>query len=103
MAATLKVIVAGFATFVEEFLEEESVQEEGDVLEEFLPLFYANNLLSERRKAVCIEGYAETVVPNYNLSEFRSHFRISKYFDHSRHSPLALSPQSLPRLVSSCN
>lgn len=76
MAATLKVIVAGFATFVEEFLEEESVQEE-DVLEEFLPLFYANNLLSEWRKAVCIEGYAETVVPNYNLSEFRSHFRIS--------------------------
>ena len=50
MAATLKVIVAGFATFVEEFLEEESVQEEEDVLEEFLPLFYANNLLSERRK-----------------------------------------------------
>ena len=40
MAATLKVIVAGFATFVEEFLEEESVQEEEDVLEEFLPLFY---------------------------------------------------------------
>ena len=76
MAATLKVIVAGFATFVEEFLEEESVQEE-DVLEEFLPLFYANNLLSEQRKAVRIEGYAETVVPNYNLSEFRSHFRIS--------------------------
>ena len=31
MAATLKVIVAGFATFVEEFLEEESVQEEEDV------------------------------------------------------------------------
>lgn len=76
MAATLKVIVAGFATFVEEFLEEESVQEE-DVLEEFLPLFYANNLLSEWRKAVRIEGYAETVVPNYNLSEFRSHFRTS--------------------------
>ena len=72
MAATLKVIVAGFATFVEEFLEEESVQEEEDVLEEFLPLFYANNLLSERRKAVRIESYAETVVPNYNLSEFRS-------------------------------
>ena len=77
MAATLKVIVAGFATFVEEFLEEESVQEGEDVLEEFLPLFYANNLLSERRKAVRIEGYAETVVPNYNLSEFRSHFRIA--------------------------
>ena len=77
MAATLKIIVAGFATFVEEFLEEESVQEEEDVLEEFLPLFYANNLLSERRKAVRIKGYAETVVPNYNLSEFRSHFRIS--------------------------
>ena len=77
MVATLKVIVAGFATFVEEFLEEESVQGEEDVLEEFLPLFYANNLLSERRKAVRIEGYAETVVPNYNLSEFRSHFRIS--------------------------
>ena len=94
MAATLKVIVAGFATFVEEFLEEESVQEEEDVLEEFLPLFYANKLLSERRKAVRIEGYAETVVPNYNLTEFRSH---------SRHSPLALSPQSLPRLVSSCS
>ena len=75
MAATLKVIVAGFATFVEEFLKKESVQEE-DVLEEFLPLFYANNL-SERRKAVRIEVYAETVVPNYNLSEFRSHFRIS--------------------------
>ena len=73
MAATLKVIVAGFATFVEEFLEEESVQEEEDVLEEFLPLFYATNLFSERRKAVRIEGYAETVVPNYNLSEFRSH------------------------------
>ena len=127
MAATSKIIVAGFATFVEEFLEEESVQEEEDVLEEFLPLFYANNLLSERRKAVRIEGYAETVVPNYNLSEFRSHFCISadtfeqlvvelgncpelrtgqpaaKYFDHSRHSPLALSPQSLPRLVSSCS
>ena len=51
MAATLKVIVAGFATFVEEFLEEESVQEE-DVLEEFLPLFYANNLLSEWHKVV---------------------------------------------------
>ena len=63
--ATLKVIVAGFATFVEEFLEEESVQEEEDVLEEFLPLFYANNLLSERRKAVRIEGYAETVVPSF--------------------------------------
>ena len=62
MAATLKVIVAGFATFVEEFLEEESVKEEEDVLEEFLPLFYANNLLSERHKAVRIEGYAETVV-----------------------------------------
>lgn len=77
MAATLKVIVAGFATFVEEFLEEESVQEEEDVLEEFLPLFYANNLLSEWHKVVRIEGYAETVVPNYNLSEFRSHFRIS--------------------------
>ena len=73
----MKVIVAGFATFVEEFLEEESVQEEEDVLEWFLPLFYANNLLSEWRKAVLIEGYAETVVPNYNLSEFRSHFRIS--------------------------
>lgn len=73
----MKVIVAGFATFVQEFLEEESVQEEEDVLEEFLPLFYANNLLSERHKAVRIEGYAETVVPNYNLSEFRSHFRIS--------------------------
>ena len=71
MAATLKVIVAGFATFVEEFLEEEFVQEEEDVLEEFLPLFYANNLLSERHKAVRIKGYAETV-PNYNLSEFRS-------------------------------
>ena len=70
MAATLKVIVAGFATFVEEFLEEESVQEEEDVLEEFLPLFYANNLLSERRKAVRIEGYAETVVPNYNFFFF---------------------------------
>ena len=74
MAATWKVIVAGFATFVEEFLEEESVQEE-DVLEEFLPLFYANNLLSEWRKAVCIEGYAETVVPNYNwpFSYFGGH------------------------------
>ena len=52
MAATFKVIVAGFATFVEEFLEEESVQEEEDVLEEFLPLFYANNLLSERKARV---------------------------------------------------
>ena len=31
MAVTLKVIVAGFATFVEEFREEESVQEEEDV------------------------------------------------------------------------
>lgn len=28
-------------------------------------------------KWFAIEGYAETVVPNYNLSEFRSHFRIS--------------------------
>ena len=35
MAATLHVVIAGFAAFVEEFLEEESVQEK----EEFLPLF----------------------------------------------------------------
>ena len=39
MAATLHVVVAGIAAFVEEFLEEESVQEEEDVVEEFLPLF----------------------------------------------------------------
>ncbi|CAH3145827.1 unnamed protein product [Porites evermanni] len=43
----IEVIVAGFATFFEEFLVEESVQEEENVLEEFLPLFYANNLLSD--------------------------------------------------------
>ena len=39
MAATLHVVVSGIAVFVEEFLEEESVQEEDDVVEEFLPLF----------------------------------------------------------------
>ena len=77
MVATLHVVVSGIAAFVEEFLEEESVQEEDDVVEEFLPLFWANNLLPERRKVVRIEGYAEKVVPNYNLSEFRSHFRLS--------------------------
>ena len=63
MAATLKVIVAGFATFVEEFLEEESVQEEEDVLEQFLPLFYANNLLSERRKAVASKVMRKLLFP----------------------------------------
>ena len=33
MAATLHVIVTGIAAFVDDFLEEESVQEEEDVVE----------------------------------------------------------------------
>ena len=48
-----------------------------DIIEEFLPLYFADLFFPERRKAVCIEGYAETVLPRYNLSEFRSHFRLS--------------------------
>ena len=39
MAAALDVVVANIAPFVEEFLEEESLQEEEDVVKEFLPLF----------------------------------------------------------------
>ena len=54
MAATLKVVV-GILVFVEEFLEEEPVREE-DVVEDFLPLFCVYDLLSERIKAVRIEG-----------------------------------------------
>ena len=49
MAAKLHVVVAGIAAFVEEFLEK----------------------LFREIHIVRIEGYAETVVPNYNLSEFR--------------------------------
>ena len=55
MAATLKVVV-GILAFVEEFLEEEPVREEEDVVEDFLPLFCVYDLLSERIKAVRIEG-----------------------------------------------
>ena len=39
MAATLHVVVFAIAAFVEEFLEGQSVQEEVDVIEEFLPCF----------------------------------------------------------------
>ena len=77
MAETLDVVVCCILAAVVEFLEEEPVKEDDDIIEDFLPLFCGDLCFSERRKAVRIEGYAETVVPRYNLSEFRSHFRLS--------------------------
>ena len=47
MAATLHVVVAGIAAFVEEFFQEEFVKEEEDVVEEFL--IRATKSLSHRR------------------------------------------------------
>ena len=77
MAETLDVVVCDILAAVVEFLEEEPVEEDNDIIEDFPLLFCADLCFSERRKAVRIEGYAETVVPRNNLSEFRSHFRLS--------------------------
>ena len=64
------------------------------MVEGLLPLFYA----------ICIEGYTETVVPNYNMSEFRSHFRLSvetseqlRTFDGRRQSSFCLLFLKRPR------
>ena len=62
--------------FIEEFLEEEPVRNNEDVVGDFLPFFHLLDLIPDRRR-VRIEGYAETVVPSYSLSEFRGHFRLS--------------------------
>ena len=44
--ATLKAAVASTLAFVEEFLGEEPIRNE-DVVEDFLPLFYLLDLISE--------------------------------------------------------
>lgn len=70
-AVSLKVVVrvTGILAVVEELLGEEPIKEEEDTLEELLSLFCVHVLyISERRKAMRIEGYPETVVPRYNLS-----------------------------------
>lgn len=77
MSATLKAVIASVWVFVEEFLEVEPGLDKEDVVDDFLPLFCVSNLFLERRKAVRIEGYTGNMVPNYNLSDFRTHFRLS--------------------------
>ena len=78
MSETLKAVIASVCVLVLEFLEVEPGLDEEDVVDDFLPLFCVSDLFFiERRKAVRIEGYTENVVPNYNLSEFRTHFRLS--------------------------
>ena len=43
--ATLKFAVASTLAFVEEFLEEETIRNEDDVVEDFMPLFYLLDLI----------------------------------------------------------
>ena len=51
---------------------------DSDMVEEFLPFFLLEDKLDKsRERAVRIQGYAEEVVPNYSLSTFREHFRLT--------------------------
>ena len=51
---------------------------DSDMVEEFLPFFLLEDKLDKsRERAVRIQGYAEEVVPNYSLSTFRGHFRLT--------------------------
>ena len=43
----------------------------------FLPFFLLEDKFKSRERAVRIQGYTEEVVPNYSLSTFREHFRLT--------------------------
>jgi len=50
---------------------------DSDMVEEFLPFFLLEDKLKSHERAVRIQGYAEEVAPNYSLSTFREHFRLT--------------------------
>lgn len=50
---------------------------DSDMVEEFLTFFLLEDKFKSRERAVRIQGYAEEVVPNYSLSTFREHFRLT--------------------------
>ena len=50
---------------------------DSDMVEEFLPFFLLEDKFKSRERAVRIQGYAQEVVPNYSLSTFREHFRLT--------------------------
>ena len=50
---------------------------DSDMVEEFLPFFLLEDKFKSCERAVRIQGYAEEVVPNYSLSTFREHFRLT--------------------------
>ena len=60
-----------------EELAEYECETDSDMVEEFLPFFLLEDKFKSRERAVRILGYAEEVVPNYSLSTFREHFRLT--------------------------
>ena len=74
--ARIRAILLSVCT--EELAEYEyECESDSDMVEEFLPFFLLEVKFKSRERAVRIQGYAEEVVPNYSLSTFREHFRLT--------------------------
>ena len=62
----------------EEWAEYEyECETDSNMVEEFLLFFLLEDKLKSRERAVSVRGYAKEVVPNYSLSTFREHFRLT--------------------------
>ena len=76
---------------IEELLADNSVLEEASICEDDEFLFFLLIDSKERKSLVRIDNYFERIIPLYSVSDFRSHFRMSK-----------TSVSCLERLLAAC-
>ena len=69
---------AAVVSLIEELLADNSVLEEASSCEDDEFLFFLLIDSKERKSLVRIDNYFERIIPLYSVSDFRSHFRMSR-------------------------
>ena len=69
---------AAVVSLLEELLADNSVLEEVSICEDDEFLFFLLIDSKERKSLVRIDNYSERIIPLYSVSNFRSHFRMSR-------------------------